>query len=231
MQWQYAVAVNIIIPQFAYLSPQEFMQQFVDGMKQTPILEYIAVVFGIASVILSRMENIWVYPIGLVSTVIYTYLCFVLWGLYAEASVNIFYTIMSIYGWYLWSKNTGPGQKKQLEITASTKKEWGLATGFFALCWTVLFFSLKTYSNSTVPLADSFAAAAAYTGMLLMARKKVESWIWWIITNLASIPLYFYKGAVFTSFQFLVFLVLAIMGLITWRKKVRQEPTPLTINK
>ncbi|HSN61004.1 MAG TPA: nicotinamide riboside transporter PnuC, partial [Ferruginibacter sp.] len=80
---------------------------------------------------------------------------------------------------------------------------------------------LIKYTNSTVPLADAFASASAYTGMWLMAKKKIENWIWWIITNLASIPLYFIKGAVFTSFQYLVFLILAVLGYITWQKKLR----------
>lgn len=169
------------------------------------------------------MENTWVYPTGLVNTILYTYLCYVSWELYAEASVNIFYTIMSIYGWYLWTRKTADPAKPQLLITWSTRKEILLTIGFFAFCWIILLFSLKQFSNSTVPVGDSFAGAAAYTAMLLMARKKVENWIWWIITNIASIPLYFYKGAAFTSFQYLVFLILAVMGLITWSQKVKQR--------
>ena len=207
----------------------ELLNRFVEGMRETTALEYIAVFFGIVSVILSRMENIWVYPTGLINTILYTYLCFAWWDLYAEASVNLFYTVMSIYGWFLWARPAKSGVQltekgnsvPRLRITWSSMKEWIFYSAFFIACWAALYFILKKYSNSTVPFADSLAGGSAYTAMLLMAKKKVESWIWWIVTNTISIPLYFYKGAVFTSFQYLVFLVLAVMGLITWIKKAR----------
>ena len=197
----------------------EIYQHFLEGLKATTLLEFIAVVFGIVSVLYSRKENILVYPTGIINTVLFTWFCFNWWGLYAEGSLNFYYTVMSIYGWILWSRKKG-GDKKPLAITASSKKEWAFSIGFFVVCWGVLYCILSGYTKSTVPFADAFASAAAYTGMLLMARKKLENWLWWILTNIASIPLYFYKGAVFTSFQYLVFFVLAIMGYITWKKKL-----------
>jgi nicotinamide mononucleotide transporter len=206
---------------FVGMSMAELVQQFIEGIQQTSIWEYIAVFFGIASVLFSRKENILVYPTGLINTIMYTWFCFAWWGLYAEGSLNFYYTIMSIYGWVLWAARKKDGSGKALEITASNKKEWTIALAFFAGCYIVLFFILKKFTDSTVPAADAFASASAYTGMWLMAKKKLENWIWWIITNIASIPLYFVKGAVFTSFQYLVFLVLAIMGYIEWRKKLR----------
>lgn len=96
-------------------------------------------------------------------------------------------------------------------------------TAVFLFFWVALWWLLSRFTDSSVPLADGFAAAAAYTGMWLMARKKLENWIWWIVTNIASIPLYFSKGFVFTSFQYLVFLVLAIMGYVEWRRKLAQS--------
>lgn len=202
---------------------QTILQQFINGLKATTLPEFIAVAFGIASVLFSRKENIWVYPTGIINTVMYTWFCFKWWGLYAEGSLNFYYTIMSIYGWILWSRKKG-NDEHQLQITASGKKEWLIAILFFTACWAILFFVLKRYTPSTVPLADAFASAAAYTGMWLMAKKKLENWLWWIITNIASVPLYFYKHAVFTSFQYLVFLVLAVMGYITWENKLRIQP-------
>lgn len=187
-------------------------------MKTTTWPEYVAVFFGIASVLFSRKENILVYPTGIINTVLYTWFCFSWWNLYAEGSLNFYYTIMSIYGWYVWSRKK---EGTVLPISFNTKKDWVLSSCFFIISWVVLYYVLKNHTNSNVPWADSFASAAAYTGMWQMARKKVENWIWWIVTNLASIPLYFYKHAVFTSIQYLVFLVLAIMGLITWTKKTR----------
>jgi nicotinamide mononucleotide transporter len=142
--------------------------------------------------------------------------------LYAEGSLNFYYTIMSVYGWWAWSKKSGG---RALVMTYNTSKDWQISIGLFMLSLVGLYFILKTYTNSTVPLADSLASAAAYTGMWQMTRKKVENWIWWIITNIISIPLYFYKGAVFTSVQYVVFLILAIMGYIEWQKKMRYART------
>lgn len=195
----------------------EVYKQFVTDIQSTGLLEYIAVAFGIASVVFSRMENILVYPVGMVNTGIYIYL-YITHGLYADASVNFYYTVMSIIGWFMWMKKK-EGQSN-LIITKSDNKDWINAIIFFAICFVILFGLLKKYTDSTVPQADAFTSAAAFTGMWLMNKKKLENWIWWIITNLASIPLNFYKHLVFTSFQYLVFLVLAIMGYITWKKKL-----------
>ena len=199
---------------------QEIYQQFIEGMKATTWQEYTAVFFGIASVLFSRKENILVYPAGIINTVLYTWFCFSWWGLYAEGSLNFYYTIMSLYGWYAWSRKK---EGKAMPVTFNNRKDWIISISFFIISWCVLFFILKQYTNSNVPWADSFASAAAYTGMWQMTRKKVENWIWWIVTNIVSIPLYFYKQAVFTSVQYLVFLLLAVAGLLEWRKKVNKQ--------
>ncbi|MES2430305.1 MAG: nicotinamide riboside transporter PnuC [Bacteroidota bacterium] len=201
----------------------EIYNLFSEGIKNTALLEFVAVVFGIVSVVFSRMENIWVYPTGLINTILYTYMCYAWWNLKGEASLNLYYTIMSIYGWWMWSRHKNNSTEKKIHITASTKREWVIAILFFSVCWIVLLFILKNYTTSNVPVADSFASASAYTAMWLMAKKKLENWTWWIITNVASIPLYFYKQAVFTSFQYLVFLILAVMGYITWRNKIKMS--------
>lgn len=196
----------------------EIIHHFWEGLLGTTPLEFIAVFFGIASVVFSRLENIWVYPAGIINTTIYIYLSIVA-GLYAEAGVNFYYTVMSIAGWIWWA------QKKEgqnvLQISRSSQREWTKALLFFGVCWAVLFLVLKSFTDSTVPAADGFASAAAYTGMWLMARKKLENWLWWMVTNVSSIPLYFVKGFVFTSFQYAVFLVLSVMGYIEWRRKLR----------
>ena len=198
----------------------EIYHQFIHDLQHTSWLEYIAVFFGIASVIFSRVENILVYPVGMVNTSIYIYL-YITHGLYADASVNFYYTVMSIIGWTMWARKSGG--HTTLIITKSTQKDWRNASIFFGICYVTLFFILKKFTDSTVPQADAFTSAAAFTGMWLMNKKKVENWIWWIITDLASIPLNFYKHLVFTSFQYLVFLILAVMGYITWKKKLNLE--------
>jgi len=201
----------------------EIWDQFIQDMKHTSWLEYTAVVSGIVSVWFSRIENIWVYPSGLVSTIIYIYVSFK-GGLLGEASVNFYYTVMSVYGWILWAKRDA--QKKHvLQITYSSKKEWLLQLGFFSLFYLIIFFSLtylkKDFYPQAIPWGDAFASATAYTGMWLMAKKKVESWHWWIATNFASVPLYFVKHYVFTSVYYVILLIMAIFGLIEWMKRVK----------
>jgi nicotinamide mononucleotide transporter len=206
------------------MSLHEIYTQFIEGMKGTGMLEYIGVITGIASVWFSRNENILVYPVGLISTIIYIYIS-VKGNLLGEASVNIYYTVMSFYGWVIWSKKDSANHHLTI-ITVSDKKEWVKAILFFLVFYIVIFVVLtmaKKAFPAAIPWADAFASASAYTGMWLMAKKKLENWHWWIITDFASIPLYFVKGYVFTSFQFLVFLVLAAMGLIEWKKRTKQQ--------
>ncbi len=194
------------------------------GLQQTGWLEFIAVLSGIASVWFSRKENILVYPIGLINTTIYIYLS-IKGHLYGEASVNIYYTAVSIYGWILWSKKDQENHQAILQVTHSNAKDWIQQLLFFIVFYLGIFTALiwlkQSFAPEAIPWADAFASATAYTGMWLMARKKVESWIWWIATNIASIPLYFIKGYVFTSVQFVVLLLLAIAGWISWHKKAK----------
>jgi len=208
------------------MTATQIFQQLVTGLLQTGPLEFIAVFAGIGSVWFSRKENILVYPVGLINTIIYIYIS-IKGNLLGEASVNFYYTVMSIYGWMLWAKKDNMQLKPSLAITYSNKKEWTQQLAFFAVFYLVIYFSLtglkKSFAPEAIPWADAFASATAYTGMWLMARKKVESWIWWIATNVASIPLYFIKGYVFTSVQFLVLLVLAVAGLIAWQKKANKQ--------
>jgi nicotinamide mononucleotide transporter len=196
--------------------------RFIIGMQETGILEFIAVLAGIVSVWFSRKEHILVYPIGLINTLLFIYLS--LKGhLYGEASVNFYYSVMSIYGWILWTKKDPDFQQPLIKISFSNQKEWIHQLVFFGVFYIALFAALTGLKNNfapeAIPWADALASATAYTGMWLMTRKKVESWFWWITTNITSIPLYFVKGYVFTSVQFVVLLILAIAGLMSWRKK------------
>lgn len=203
------------------MSVYEIWPAFVAGLQQTTLLEYIAVAAGIGSVWFSRIENIWVYPVGLVSTVIYTYLSFQ-YHLIGEASVNIYYSILSIYGWILWAQKNKQ-HEHVLRITTATKKEWLLHLSFFGVLYIIIYFCLvylkSAFYPGVIPLGDAFASATAYTGMWLMAKKKVESWWWWIATNIASVPLYFVKGLVFTSVFYFVLLIMAFFGLAEWKRR------------
>jgi nicotinamide mononucleotide transporter len=205
------------------MSPTTLYQSFIDGLLQTSALEFIAVLAGIASVWFSKKEQVLVYPVGLINTTIFVYLSFK-GHLLGEASVNIYYSVMSIYGWWLWTRKNDQ-QQTILQIQFSTSKEVLQQLLFFAafyvVLYTALYFSKTSFAPGAIPWADALSSAAAYTGMWLMAKKKVESWYYWIATNIFSIPLYFVKGYVFTSVQFAVLLALAVAGLIAWRKKAQ----------
>jgi nicotinamide mononucleotide transporter len=212
---------------------QETVQQFLTNLQQTTALEFIAVFAGIVSVVFSRKENVWVYPTGLVNTIIYIYLSFQA-QLIGEASVNFYYTIMSMYGWWLWTRKDRKEQPL-VRITFSSKKEWIQEVVFF-LCFYVTIFSALTYLKNNfypgvIPYVDAFASATAFTGMWLMAKKKVESWWWWIATNIASIPLYFVRGLVFTSLYYIVLLVLAVAGLKEWQRRGRETAKNVVLEK
>lgn len=207
------------------MSLQEIYQRFIDGMQHTSWLEYMAVFSGIISVWFSRKENILVYPTGLINTIVYVYLSFKE-SLFGEAGVNFYYTVMSIYGWWLWSKKDTQ-QHAIVHITFSDKKWWRYQLAFFAGFYAVIFLLLsylkRDFAPGAIPWADAFASATAFTGMWLMTKKKVESWYWWIVTNIASIPLYFAKEYVFTSVYYLILLVMAVFGLIEWKRKAANQ--------
>lgn len=206
------------------MSLTEIIHRFIEGLSATTPLEFIAVFAGIASVWFSRAENILVYPVGLINTIIYVYLSYK-YHLAGEAAVNFYYTIMSLYGWYLWLKKND-SHENIVKISFSNSRMILYQILFFIGFYLAIYFALtylkQNFFEGAIPWADALASATAFTGMWLMARKKVESWYWWIATNIASIPLYFTKNLVFTSVYYLILLVMAIMGLVSWRKKALQ---------
>lgn len=203
----------------------EAYQQFLKNLQEAGILEYIGVAAGILSVWFSKKENILVYPVGLVNTIIYVYLSFK-YHLIGEATVNFYYTVVSIYGWWLWTRKDRRLQPV-LHVAFSTKREWTFQLLFFAGLYLAGFFALtylqESFYPGAIPWADALASATAFTGMWLMARKKVESWYWWITTNIASIPLYYVKGLVLTSIYYFILLGLAIFGLMEWRARAHKS--------
>jgi len=202
---------------------QDFLEKFLSQVRETSLLEFIAVVTGIASVFFSKKENILVYPVGLINTIIYVYIS-IKGSLFGEASVNFYYTVMSIYGWILWARKDRQ-HHILLHITNSSFKQWMQHLLFFAFFYVAIFFALtwakSAFYANTIPALDAFASATAFTGMWLMAKKKVESWYWWIATNVTSIPLYYIKGYALTSVYYVVLLVLAVFGLMEWQQRAK----------
>lgn len=202
-----------------------FFQPFIEGLQSAALIEYVAVISGIASVWFSKKENIWVYPVGLINTTIYIYLSAKA-SLFGESAVNGYYTIMSLYGWWRWLQKNQSGSDYKLKISFSDRSWITLQITFFVTLfitiYTALFFLKENFYADAVPWADSLATASAFTGMWLMTRKKVESWYWWILTNIISVPLYIYKGYSLTGIYYFILLILAIAGLREWNNKAKQ---------
>jgi nicotinamide mononucleotide transporter len=196
------------------------MDALLSGIAQTSLLEWIAVCTGILSVWFSMRENILVYPVGIVSVLIYVWLGFQ-YKLYADMGVNFYYFIVSLYGWYHW-KDTG-SEREQIPVSMLENWEKGVSGLILLGSFGLLYGFLTEFTDSDVAAWDATTTAFFILAMWLMARKKVESWIAWIIGDLLSIPLYFYKGLVLTSFQFVVFTVIAIGGYIAWKKSMETE--------
>lgn len=195
------------------------LESFKQGIAEMSWLEAVAVFFGIVSVFYSIKKNIRVFPTGMISTLIYVYIC-LKYKLYADMGINAYYFGMSIYGWYLWSRLSGTSA--DLPVTWLSRMGIVKSIALFIVSYCLLNFTLANFTDSDVPYWDSFTTSSAFVGMWLMAKKKVENWIAWIITDLVSVPLYFYKGLVLTSFQFVFFTILAIIGLLSWIKSVKE---------
>jgi nicotinamide mononucleotide transporter len=179
-------------------------------------LEITAVVFGIISVLFARKNNILVYPTGLISTLIFIYILYN-FKLYGEFIINIYYSAMSIIGWYLWSRRNN-GQE-EFPISIMNSKEYKISTIIFTV--TLLFIALVYHFfdkfTDLTAYVDAFTTALFFVGMWLMAKRKIENWIVWIIADIISVPLYFFKGLTVSSLQFIVFTIIAVLGYIEWK--------------
>lgn len=198
---------------------------FKSGVSQMSWLEGIAVIFGLLSVWFAKKENILVYPTGIVSVLIYVNICFGA-KLYADMGINAYYFVMSVYGWYIWSRK---GESStHIPITKNKPSENIVSILIFIVSYFLIQHILGNYTDSDVPHLDAFTTAIAFTAMWLMAKKKIENWIAWIIADFVSVPLYFYKGYILTSFQYLVFLGLAIAGFLAWKRALNEKPNGQT---
>jgi nicotinamide mononucleotide transporter len=183
--------------------------------------EYIAVITGLLSVWFARKENILTYPLGIVSVLLYVYLCFHA-GLYAEMGINAFFFVMSIYGWINWARTT---KETHQHISISRlKSRMMIPAVLLILVFTVILYYLLTkYTDSTVPFWDAFIAAIFIVAMYLMAVKKIENWILWIIGDFFCIFLFYYKDLKVSAVQYLVFFALAIAGYIEWQRRLKHS--------
>jgi nicotinamide mononucleotide transporter len=198
-------------------------------------MEASATVFGILSVYFSIKKNIWVYPTGIISTLLYVYILFN-FGLLGDCMINVYYTVMSIYGWILWSKHSK--DHIHVEVSWASKKEWRYGILLFALSiilvtgvyyykpyidneFSMQGASLGLYHLDWANWLDVITTSVFLVGMWFMAKRRIENWIFWIIGDFICMPMMIYKGLGITSVQYLVFTIMAISGYVSWKKSLR----------
>ena len=184
-------------------------------------LEIVAVFFGFLSVWFSKNNNILVFPTGLINTSIFVYLLFK-WSLLGDMLINAYYFIMSIYGWYFWLKGTN-NTVSPISKVSNTDIRIVVLLFISSSAFVSLVYTFFDKWETIVSYIDILTTAIFFAAMWLMAKRKVESWIFWIVGNIISVPLYLHKGLAFTSFQYFIFTVIAIAGYIKWKKLYNKQ--------
>lgn len=185
-------------------------------------LEIIAVIFGFLSVWFSKKNHVFVFPTGMISTSIFVYLL-LKWELLGDMMINGYYFAMSVYGWYIWTRKVDATHVTPIARTTKKEKKISIAIFFATLLFVYFVYVSFDKWTSWVAYVDTITTAIFFVGMWLMARRKIENWIYWIIGDIISAPLYFYKGFTFTSFQYLIFTFIAISGYLAWKKHLNNN--------
>ncbi len=196
-----------------------WIQLFLEQVRETTVWEWAAVLLGVAEVLLAKVNNIWLYPTGIAGTFIGIYILLVA-GLYAESALNVYYLVMSVYGWYYWLKKRGEAPVK---ITWTNRREWTITLLIVFVGWGILYIILKNFTTSNVPVWDAWVSSTAWAGMWLLAKRKVENWILLNISNLFDIPLLWYKHLIMFSALTLFLFIVAIFGYFDWLAILKKE--------
>ena len=178
-------------------------------------LEITAVVFGFLSVWYAKKNHIWVFPTGLISTSIFVCLLWK-WALLGDMMINAYYFAMSVYGWYVWTRKTND-QATPISQTNTKEKRTSFVIFIITLVFVYIVYQSAGKWTSWTAYVDTVTTAIFFVGMWLMARRKIENWIFWIVGDIISVPLYFHKGLTFTSLQYLIFTIIAIYGFLAWK--------------
>ncbi|MFF5379528.1 nicotinamide riboside transporter PnuC [Pedobacter suwonensis] len=201
------------------MSFQDWFKLFQEQILDTSLIEWLAVGFGVAEVLLAKKNSIWLYPTGIISILLSMFLLLNV-KLYAETLLSIYYLIMSIYGWIIWKKRKLDGEN---QVSWSGNNELSIAVSISLIGFVLLYLILRHYTDSDVPLFDAFVSSTAWAGMWLLAKRKIENWIFLNISNIVAIPLLFHKKlplmACLTTFLFIV----AMFGFFEWKKIINKN--------
>ena len=199
---------------------QEYLRLFVKQVMATGYLEWFAVAFGVAEVLLAKRNNILLYPAGIIGIVLGLYLKLNA-KLYAESLLSMYYLVMSVYGWIIWSKRKA--KNETLPVSWTTKKELQIALAISIGGYFILYYALVNFTNSDVPILDAFVSSVAWAGMWLLARRKIENWIFLNVSNIVAIPLMWHKNFVMFALLTLFLFIVAIFGYFDWKKIYKES--------
>ncbi|MDA0885974.1 MAG: nicotinamide riboside transporter PnuC [Bacteroidetes bacterium] len=180
-------------------------------------LELFAVIMNITSVVYAKKNNILVYPTGLIGTGIFVYIL-LNFSLLGDTIINAYFFSMSIYGWYFWSRKKDKVFINQVSTINRNEIKYLFILAISSLIFIYFVYDYFDKWNNWTAYVDNVTTAIFFIAMWLMAKRKVESWIFWIIGDLITVPLYFYKGLTISSIQYIIFLILAVLGYISWKK-------------
>jgi nicotinamide mononucleotide transporter len=201
------------------LNTHQWLQLFVDQVSQTSPWEWAAVIFGVTEVLLAKVNNIWLYPTGIIATTIGIYILISV-GLYAESVLSVYYIVMSFYGWWHWVKKR---HEPPVKISTATQKEWIITGLIVVVGWVIFYVMLTRFTSSNVPVWDAWVSSTAWAGMWLLARRKLENWVLLNISNLFAIPLLCYKHLMMFAVLTLILFIVAIFGFLDWRATLKKE--------
>ena len=188
------------------------------------VLELTAILFGLLSVWYAKNNNILVFPTGIINTAIYVYLLWK-WNLLGDMMINFYYVVMSIYGWYYWTRKKDDVIKFPISGMNTYEKKVSIVLFIGTIVFVVAVYTFFDKFTHWTSYVDAIVTGIFFVGMWLMARKKIENWILWIFGDIISIPMYFVKGYSFTSIQYLIFTIIAVFGYIEWRRTLQQKIT------
>ena len=183
-------------------------------------IEWVAAIAGAVSVYLSARQNIWSWPTAIVNVSLYTFI-FYATGLYSDMGLQVVYLVLSIYGWYQWLH--GGEHRSRLRVSRASARVWGLSAGIAIVVWLALARYTSTLPGVSLPFLDSGLTTLSLVAQWMMTRKILENWILWIIADVIYVPMYIYKGLHVTAGLYAVFLILAILGLVEWRRSYARE--------
>jgi len=186
---------------------------------QAPLNQWLGVFFGILQVWFAKSNKAINYLFGIIGILITVYVLFEA-KLYAEIILNLYYLVMSMYGWWYWFANKTASQQPISYVSA---REWLIVGLIVGLSFCIFYFGLISVTDSDVPLWDSLVSCTAWAGMWLLAKRKIENWILLNISNALAIPLLYHKGLIlYAIFTFFLFLM-AIWGYFNWQKILKNE--------